>query len=317
MFDHFTDRAKKIFNLARRESERFHHEYLGTEHMLLGILREGTGVGSHALRNMGVDLGEACAATERVLETGPPASLPDQLPFTTSAKKVLELSMEESGSLGHNYIGSEHLLLGLIRENGGTAATVLKGLGVGLEDARKQVQAYLDDGEWAQRQEREQGREKEPARAPPRTGAGVFGRFTDRAKKTMNLARQEAQRFNHEYLGTEHVLLGLVLEGGGPGASVLRNMGIDLGELKARTEKQIKACPSLVTMGKIPFTPRCKKMLELAIQESKGLGHDHIGSEHLLLGLIGEGEGLAARELAGLGAKLEDVRAKIREFLGD
>ncbi|MDF1799731.1 MAG: ATP-dependent Clp protease ATP-binding subunit [Planctomycetota bacterium] len=144
----------------------------------------------------------------------------------------------------------------------------------------------------------------------------MFDRFTDRAKKVMNLARQEAQRFNHEYLGTEHVLLGLVQEGSGVAANVLKNMGVDLSRIRAEVEKLVKSGPSMVTMGQLPFTPRAKKVLELSMEEAHNLGHNYIGTEHLLLGLIKENEGIAAKVLTNLGVKLEDVREEVLEFLG-
>ncbi|MEM7311114.1 MAG: ATP-dependent Clp protease ATP-binding subunit [Planctomycetota bacterium] len=144
----------------------------------------------------------------------------------------------------------------------------------------------------------------------------MFDRFTDRAKKVMNLARQEAQRFNHEYLGTEHILLGLVQEGSGVAANVLRNMGIDLSKIRTEVEKLVKTGPSMVTMGQLPFTPRAKKVLELSMEEGGNLGHNYIGTEHLLLGLIKENEGIAAKVLTNLGVKLEDVREEVLEFLG-
>jgi len=144
----------------------------------------------------------------------------------------------------------------------------------------------------------------------------MFDRFTDRAKKVMNLARQEAQRFNHEYLGTEHILLGLVQEGSGVAANVLKNMGIDLNKIRAEVEKIVKTGPSMVTMGQLPFTPRAKKVLELSMEEASNLGHNYIGTEHLLLGLIKENEGIAAQVLMNLGIKLEDVREEVLDFLG-
>src|SRR5215510_185588 len=144
----------------------------------------------------------------------------------------------------------------------------------------------------------------------------MFDRFTDRAKKVMNLARQEAQRFNHEYLGTEHILLGLVQEGSGVAANVLKNMGIDLNKIRTEVEKIVKTSPSMVTMGQLPFTPRAKKVLELSMEEAGNLGHNYIGTEHLLLGLIKENEGIAAKVLTNLGVKLEDVREEVLEFLG-
>ena len=144
----------------------------------------------------------------------------------------------------------------------------------------------------------------------------MFDRFTDRAKKVMSLARQEAQKFNHEYIGTEHVLLGLVQEGNGVAANVLEKMGVDLDNIRQEVEKIVKSGPSMATMSNLPFTPRAKKVLELAMEEASQLGHNYIGTEHLLLGLIKENEGIAAQVLLNLRVKLEDVRQQVLEFLG-
>jgi ATP-dependent Clp protease ATP-binding subunit ClpC len=144
----------------------------------------------------------------------------------------------------------------------------------------------------------------------------MFDRFTDRARKVMNLAKSEAQRLNHEYIGTEHILLGLVQEGSGVAANVLRNMGIDLKRIRAEIEKLVKGSSTMVPMGNLPFTPRAKKVLELSLEEASQLGHNYIGTEHLLLGLIKESEGIAARVLTNLGVKLEQVREEVLEFLG-
>ena len=142
----------------------------------------------------------------------------------------------------------------------------------------------------------------------------MFDRFTDRAKKVMNLARQEAQRFNHEYIGTEHILLGLVQEGSGVAANVLKNMGIDLHKIRLEVEKIVKTGPAMVTMGQLPFTPRAKKVLELSMEEAGNLGHNYIGTEHLLLGLLREHEGVAAQVLLNLGAEARDVREEVIEL---
>jgi len=144
----------------------------------------------------------------------------------------------------------------------------------------------------------------------------MFDRFTDRARKVMNLAKSEAQRLNHEYIGTEHILLGLVQEGSGVAANVLRGMGIDLKRIRSEVEKLVKGSATMVPMGNLPFTPRAKKVLELSLEEASQLGHNYIGTEHLLLGLIKESEGIAARVLTNLSVKLEDVREEVLEFLG-
>jgi ATP-dependent Clp protease ATP-binding subunit ClpC len=144
----------------------------------------------------------------------------------------------------------------------------------------------------------------------------MFDRFTDRARKVMGLARQEAQRFNHDYIGTEHILLGLVQEGSGVAASVLKNLDIDLKKIRQEVEKLVSTGTTMVSMGQLPFTPRAKKVLELSLEEASNLGHTYIGTEHLLLGLIRESEGIAAQVLRNLKVKVEDVREEVLELLG-
>jgi ATP-dependent Clp protease ATP-binding subunit ClpC len=144
----------------------------------------------------------------------------------------------------------------------------------------------------------------------------MFERLTDRARKVMALANQEAQRFNHEYIGTEHILLGLVKEGSGVGANVLKNLGIDLRKVRLEVEKLVKSGPDMVTMGKLPQTPRAKKVIEYAIEEARSLNHNYVGTEHLLLGLLREHDGVAAQVLLNLGLKLEEVREEVLNLLG-
>jgi len=144
----------------------------------------------------------------------------------------------------------------------------------------------------------------------------MFERFTDRARKVMALANQEAQRFNHEYIGTEHILLGLVKEGSGVGATVLKNLDVDIKKLRLEVEKLVKSGPDMVTMGKLPQTPRAKKVIEYAIEEARALNHNYVGTEHILLGLLRETEGIAAQVLMNLGLKLEDVRQEVLNLLG-
>src|SRR5512142_3325192 len=144
----------------------------------------------------------------------------------------------------------------------------------------------------------------------------MFERFTDRARKVMALANQEAQRFNHEYIGTEHILLGLVKEGSGVGANVLKNLDVDLRKVRLEVEKLVKSGPDMVTMGKLPQTPRAKKVIEYAIEEARNLNHNYVGTEHLLLGLLREQEGVAAQVLMNLNLKLEEVREEVLNLLG-
>src|SRR4249919_2800360 len=147
-------------------------------------------------------------------------------------------------------------------------------------------------------------------------GFVMYERFTDRARKVMQLANQEAQRFNHEYIGTEHILLGLVKEGTGVAANVLKNLDIDLRKILLEVEKIVQAGPDMVTMGRLPQTPRAKKVIEYSIEEARNLNHNYVGTEHLLLGLLREQEGVAAQVLMNLGLKLEDVREEVLNLLG-
>ncbi|MCX7387217.1 MAG: ATP-dependent Clp protease ATP-binding subunit [Planctomycetota bacterium] len=144
----------------------------------------------------------------------------------------------------------------------------------------------------------------------------MYERFTDRARKVMQLANQEAQRFNHEYIGTEHILLGLVKEGSGVAANVLKNLDVDLRKIRIEVEKIVQTGPDMVTMGKLPQTPRAKKVIEYAMDEARNLNHNYVGTEHLLLGLLREQEGVAAQVLMNLGLKLEDVRDEVLNLLG-
>ena len=144
----------------------------------------------------------------------------------------------------------------------------------------------------------------------------MFNRFTERARKVIILAKEEARRFNHDYIGTEHILLGLVREGEGVAATVLQKLNVSLENIRLEIEKLVQPGPATQIMGDIPFTPRAKKALELAVEEARALGHNYIGTEHLLLGLIREGEGVASQVLLNLGLDLERVRNEVMEILG-
>ncbi len=146
----------------------------------------------------------------------------------------------------------------------------------------------------------------------------MYERFTDRARKVMQLANQEAQRFNHEYIGTEHILLGLVKEGSGVAANVLKNLDVDLRKIRLEVEKIVQTGPGgdQVVLGKLPHTPRAKKVIEYSVEEARNLNHNYVGTEHLLLGLLREQEGVAAQVLMNLGLKLEDVREEVLNLLG-
>ncbi|HYH12652.1 MAG TPA: ATP-dependent Clp protease ATP-binding subunit, partial [Thermomicrobiales bacterium] len=144
--------------------------------------------------------------------------------------------------------------------------------------------------------------------------AEKFDKFTDRARKVLTLAQEEAQRFNHNYIGTEHLLLGLVREGDGVAAKVLNNMGVQLPKVRSAVEFIIGRGEGMI-MGEIGLTPRAKKVIELSVDEARRLNHHYIGTEHLLLGLVREGEGIAAGVLESLGVNLEKVRSEVMQVV--
>src|SRR5215208_1969319 len=142
----------------------------------------------------------------------------------------------------------------------------------------------------------------------------MFERFTDRARRVVVLAQEEARMLNHNYIGTEHILLGLISEGDGVAAKALESLGIALEGVRGQVE-EIIGQGQLAPGGHIPFTPRAKKVLELSLREALQLGHNYIGTEHILLGLIREGEGVAAQVLVKLGADLNRVRQQVLQLL--
>ena len=213
--------------------------------------------------------------------------------FTDRARRVVVLAQEEARMLNHNYIGTEHILLGLIHEGEGVAAKALESLGISLEAVRQQVEEIIGQGQQA------------PSGHIP---------FTPRAKKVLELSLREALQLGHNYIGTEHILLGLIREGGGVAAKALELLGISLEAVRQHVGEIIgqgQQAPS----GHIPFTPRAKKVLELSLREALQLGHNYIGTEHILLGLIREGEGVAAQVLVKLGADLNRVRQQVIQLL--
>jgi hypothetical protein len=162
MLERFTDQARRVVKLAEEEARNLDHNYIGTEHILLGLIRGGDGLAAKALESLGIRLEVARQQVEEIIGRGQQA-LPDSIPFTPRAKKVLELSLRESQQLGQNYIGTEHILLGLLREGDGVAAQVLVKLGADLNLVRHQVIQLIA------------AQPPQPGRLPPREGAPVTG----------------------------------------------------------------------------------------------------------------------------------------------
>ncbi|MDP9371928.1 MAG: hypothetical protein M3Q65_05645, partial [Chloroflexota bacterium] len=361
-----------MLTLAQEEAQRLGHSYIGPEHILLGLVREGDGIAARVLDNLGVQLPKVRAAVEFRIGRGESRAM-GEIGLTAQAKTVIERAVEEARRLDHHYIGTEHLLLGLVRDGESIAAQALESLGVSPEKARAQViQVISNQGGYSQSDLGRQGRgenqppsgtspslaealrgleairnelaaaitaqdfdlanglrqrerqlkerisrlEREGQQGAATLGGGDrFDRFTERARRVLTLAREEAQRFGHNYIGTEHLLLGLVREGDGVAARVLGNLGVELPRVRTAVEFIIGRGESLI-MGEIGLTPRAKKVIELAVDEARRLNHHYVGTEHLLLGLIREGEGIAAGVLESMGVSLGKVRAQVMQVVG-
>ncbi|MGI8984203.1 MAG: Clp protease N-terminal domain-containing protein [Acidimicrobiales bacterium] len=217
MFERFTDRARRVVVLAQEEARALHHDYIGTEHLLLGLMHEGEGVAARALDQIGVSLDVARAKVLAI--TGEAAGVPDgHIPFTPRAKKVLELSLREALQLGHNYIGTEHILLGLIREGEGVGAQVLMTLGADLAAVRQAV---------IQRMSAAEAGRPGATFVPP----GRLSRVTPAAAKAEVEARRMAAG---SPVGSHHLLLAMVQQQDSMAAKVLEDLGVTAEALQER-----------------------------------------------------------------------------------
>ncbi len=317
-FNKFTERARRVLSLAQEEARRLQHNFIGTEHLLLGLVREGDGVAAKVLSNLGVELGKVREAVESIVGRG---NSPDDGPvgLTPRAKKVIELAVDEARRLQHNFIGTEHLLLGILREGEGIAAEILQSMNVNLDRLRTQTIQLLSRVEarstFGHQQETQTDRRGSfvpfTQTNPPGAHAGSrnrFDKFTERARKALYLAQQEAQRLQNNSIGTEHLLLGLTRLDIGVAVQVLSKLGLEGTQIRSTVESMIASSTIPSTSKEFGLTPQAKKAIELAVDEARYMNHHYIGTEHLLLGLIREGDGIAAEVLRNLGLSLEKVR---------
>src|SRR6201992_3385217 len=207
MMNNFTPRAQQVLALARKEADRFNHNYVGTEHLLLGLIKLGQGVAVNVLQKMGLDLETVRMEVEKQVGSGPETKMGGNIPYTPRVKKVLALAGKEAKSLNHSYVGTEHILLGLLREGEGVAARVLKNLEVELERTRIEILKELD-----------------PHFEPPVMVSRIRFEFpyTTRVQAILKKARAEAQSLNASSIDSEHIFLGLLHEDEGLGVRVLK-----------------------------------------------------------------------------------------------
>jgi bifunctional DNase/RNase/tRNA A-37 threonylcarbamoyl transferase component Bud32 len=305
-FDTFTERARKVLSLAQEEAQRFQHNYIGTEHLLLGLVREGEGVAAKVLSNLGVELNKVWSAVEFIIGRGDRIVL-GEIGLTPRVKKVIELAGDEARRLNHHYIGTEHLLLGLVREGEGIAAGVLESLGVNLEKVRTQTIQVLSHSSASQVVSRSRFSQTPFIQSLMEVGDERFDRFTVQVSRVLARAGEEAQRFQHNFIGTEHLTLALTRESKGVAASVLSSLGVELTKVRSAVEVSLSDTAHSAP-AQVGLTPQIKQVIELAVDEARRLNHHHVGLEHLLLGLLREEKGIVAGVLASLGVTLEQAR---------
>jgi ATP-dependent Clp protease ATP-binding subunit ClpA len=237
MWERFTDRARKVMVLANQEAQFFNHSYIGTEHILLGLVKEGVGVAAHVLKNLDVGLRRIRLEVEKIVQRGPGIVIPDRLPQTPRAKKVIEYAVEEARNHNHNYVGTEHLLLGLLREQEGVAAVVLYRLGLTTERVRQEVLSLL-------------GTAASPEPAALAREGELLDLFSERGREAMNQASREARACKCEQVGTEHLLLGILGEESGSATEILKAAGGDLEKILAAVRATVPPGPFMVPVGK-------------------------------------------------------------------
>ena len=309
--DALDDSAKRVMAMAQDEAIRMNHNYIGTEHLLLGLIRgDADGPAGRALARLGVSLDKARTALQFIIGRGDTTTSPAELTMSPRTRKVLELATAEAATSGKPMTGATEILLGLVREGEGIASGIIESLGITLEAMR---QAVLDEMAGVPPRPTPGAQAGRPAPTP--SYHGPFDRFNDRAKRTLALAQDEAIRFNHNYMGPEHLLLGLVREGEGVAARALHALGVEVSPTRRVVEQLIGRGEGTSSPSEITLTPRTKKVIELAIDEARILAHGHVGTEHLLLGLIRDDGSNATQVLTAQGVVLSDVRKKVIELL--
>jgi ATP-dependent Clp protease ATP-binding subunit ClpA len=325
----FTERVRKVLATAREEAARLHHEYVGTEHILLGLLGESEGVAAAVLQNLNVDLDEIQQKIEETVKKGNAARTtgPD-LPYTSRAKKVLELAMGEARELKHSYVGTEHLLLGLLQEEKGIAAQVLTHVGVNFVAARAEIVGLLGLGPTAEgKRPPDQGSvgprlassgPRSPSRADLYWLVGM-GPFSGRVHSVLAALSGEAARNGREHFTPEDLLLA-ILRAGGAALAALELLGVDPERLIGMLEPSELAAKGVDSerSGDPQEGPDAAvvRIFAHAATEERRTADGAVGTHHILLGILAEYRGPAYQALVDNGVGYERTRAVVERISG-
>jgi ATP-dependent Clp protease ATP-binding subunit ClpA len=307
-FDRFNDRAKRVLALAQDEAIRFNHNYIGVEHLLLGLVREGEGVAARVLDSFGVELSKVRTAVEFVVGRGDSSTTPSQITLSPRTKKVIELAIDEARQLGHSGVATEHLLLGIVREGQSIASGVLESLGVEPKKVRHQVIATL--GQSAPGAGVIHVGEPSDTRAVTASPRKERDLLTDATRRVVTLAQNEAIGLGHTWLGTEHLVLGLLSANRTAAQDALRSLGLTLDAVRERVST-LPAPPAEWKTSDLAMSPLTMRLLEGWL-----LGQHSITPEALLNRIVKENESQGAQLLIALGATKENVQDAIGKAIG-
>jgi len=287
MWQRFTERARRVVFCAQSEALARRETLVSPEHLLLGLLQEQDSVAGRTLTALGLSATALYALLEEQLPPRKASPAPSDLQqdLAPHSKRVIELAYDEAQQLAQVHIGTEHFLLGLLRESSGPAGTLLARQGLTLEALRATIQQLQDEPSWA--------------------------RLTERARRVLSFAQEEARQLGQGTIATEHLLLGLTRESDTVAASVLTRLGFTLPQVRRSLERHlVRGAADMAVDPQLGHTG--KRVLALAFEEAQRLKNDIIGTEHLLLGLLREGSGLAGHTLSRLGISLEAARTEVK-----
>jgi ATP-dependent Clp protease ATP-binding subunit ClpA len=316
-FDRFNDRAKRVLALAQDEAIRFNHNYIGVEHLLLGLVREGEGVAARVLNSLGVELSKARTAVEFIIGRGDSTTSPSEITLSPRTKRVIELAVDEARKLGHGFVGTEHLLLGIAREGQGVASGVLESLGVSLDQVRHQVIATLG-------QQQPGMHRVTAASAGVSTPAGAASisfshatpsvdRFDGGGQRALARAYWEAGRANDREIAPHHLLRGLIAIQDIWVNKILKELGVDVSILTSRIDAA--SPPSEEPSSPAPLTEAAalNEVIARAASFAAERTRAFIRPEHLLLA-IASSPGIAATALDSVGVTQKRIREIIERM---
>ncbi|MGP8248419.1 MAG: Clp protease N-terminal domain-containing protein [Candidatus Dormibacteria bacterium] len=320
-FERFTEKAKKVLTLAQEEAEKSHHSYIGTEHLLLGLLREGEGLAATVLANLGVEIDEVRDTIDSVLGRNERIVVQQIIP-TSRMKKVIEIAFEEAKRMNNTHVGTEHLLLGLLVEGKGVAAHVLEDLGANLVKVRHQLHILLKERGPEQHSpgEAESTRPSGPRRREPgHIVQSIFrdlGPFTIAARSAMALTEEESAKAALGYVGTEHLLIGLLRQAEGIGARALNNLGVTLDRVRQEIAARRRS-GRLLEDRKEPS----RRFLAALTSHQPQVGDDRpsrwLDTQDILLAITADGDDPTAQLLDALGANATAVEGEVRRLEAD